>query len=624
MNGASSRSARTLGSVWIAAIASSGPSDGIAHDDPVLPVEGRSGADLDRLVVGIAGTVVGGELDPVDRRAGGGRCAAGSTATPRADGSPEPSLPVSRWRGLTGPSIAPPRSARWRAATNSSTSDDPQRDGGVPEHAERFDAPDRLAEPQAGAAERRRRHREPAIGQREPGRTGHLPGSVRSGALDAGHVRPHRGHPPQPVHRFEAVVVQADVAARGHHGEPAGPGVERPLEGEGHGDGPAAVTHRRRSPLVAPRRVASVTRNVLRTSIRCRMYRASTSRSTARPSSPNGASNSTWSTSRVPCSTGSKTCSWRNDLNGPLRCSSTNRRGRSHSVIVLVIVHVIPKWRARHVTNSPNPMTPSGDPGDGLLARLARTTPGGHRSTATGRTPCPGRRASAPGHRSEPSTARTRGPRRASGRVLSSTWSWRRRRRRVRRLAPCTARRRVSWASACRDQVEEQLARRWPARRGERGQAAPQLPFAGDRTDQHLDLEHRRCRRSLHQPTVELEPGDELTDDRDGFFDPRAPDVQRGHDLVERGPLAGDLVGDGGELDRGARAPSDPDIAERVARRPRRRRGGRAGTGRAARARAWCCGRRPLPRASGLLRQLVDRRSLGSGLQCPSTAVRHA
>lgn len=48
----------------------------------------------------------------------------------------------------------------------------------------------------------------------------------------------------------------------------------------------------------------------------------------------------------------------RNDANGPRTCSSTNRPGRSHSVILLVICHGTPKCRARHVTSSLRPSRP--------------------------------------------------------------------------------------------------------------------------------------------------------------------------------------------------------------------------------------------------------------------------
>ena len=132
---------------------------------------------------------------------------------------------------------------------------DAERDGRVPDHAERIDAPHRLPEAQAGTADRGRRHRDAAVGDRQARRTGHLPRPIGPGALDGDHVGPHRGHPPRPVHGLEPVVVDTDVAARRHHREPAGPRVERPLEGER--DTRPSVPRRRRhasrsAPLAAP------------------------------------------------------------------------------------------------------------------------------------------------------------------------------------------------------------------------------------------------------------------------------------------------------------------------------------------------------------------------------------
>ena len=75
-----------------------------------------------------------------------------------------------------------------------------------------------------------------------------------------------------------------------------------------------------------------------------------------------GASKRTVSWSSVPPSTARNSCWCQNVLNGPFDCSSTNRSGRSHAVISLVIVHVTPKCRARHVTNSPSPMSPAVTP----------------------------------------------------------------------------------------------------------------------------------------------------------------------------------------------------------------------------------------------------------------------
>ena len=66
--------------------------------------------------------------------------------------------------------------------------------------------------------------------------------------------------------------------------------------------------------------------------------------------------------SRVPCVDRFEEVLMAERPERPLRCSSTKQRGRSHSMIVLVIVHVMPKWRARHVTNSPNPITPAVTP----------------------------------------------------------------------------------------------------------------------------------------------------------------------------------------------------------------------------------------------------------------------
>jgi hypothetical protein len=66
-------------------------------------------------------------------------------------------------------------------------------------------------------------------------------------------------------------------------------------------------------------------------------------------------------TSRIIVAAGSgatNTCSCRQLRNGPRTCSSTNRYGRSYSLIYEVIRHWIPKWRACQVTDSPGPSRP--------------------------------------------------------------------------------------------------------------------------------------------------------------------------------------------------------------------------------------------------------------------------
>jgi len=71
---------------------------------------------------------------------------------------------------------------------------------------------------------------------------------------------------------------------------------------------------------------------------------------------------------RLPPSTGSNRCSWRNRWNGPRTSSSMSWRGRLNAVIRLVSRHGKPKCHARRVTSSPRPSR-----SDAALRPIARS-----------------------------------------------------------------------------------------------------------------------------------------------------------------------------------------------------------------------------------------------------------
>ena len=204
------------------------------------------------------------------RLAGHGRRCAGSSSTPRARrGSADPC----RWAGgSAGPTVEPAASIRSSTPAHETVDVvDPQRRRRVADDAEWIDAPDRFPKAQAGTASRGRAHRDAAVGQRQASRSSHLPGPIRPRAFDAR----RRWTTPWPH-----ATARTPLRSRGHRPvrnygsarrRTIGPTSPTAVESERDGDGPAGVSHRRRIPPWRPAGVASVTRNVLRTSIRCRM-----------------------------------------------------------------------------------------------------------------------------------------------------------------------------------------------------------------------------------------------------------------------------------------------------------------------------------------------------------------
>ncbi len=103
-------------------------------------------------------------------------------------------------------------------------------------------------------------------------------------------------------------------------------------------------------------------RNAARASRKRRMYRVRKSTSARRPSGPKGASKSSSSVIRVPSGVASKRCTCRIRLNAPRTISSVNSQGRSNSVTTTVSSCQTPRCRARHVTDSPMPISPDVTP----------------------------------------------------------------------------------------------------------------------------------------------------------------------------------------------------------------------------------------------------------------------
>ena len=344
-------------------MASSALERAAAHDGAVAAMERRSHPDLDRLVVDVAGPVERRQIDSRD-----GSLVVGDVApvpAPHRTQRGDQAVPCGGRAAPPGPTAGGGVDPLLHEAHEAVEVVDAQRRGRVPDHAERVDAPDRLPEAQAGTAGRGRSHRDAAVGQRQARRAGHLPRPIRARCVRR---RPRWTTPWPPA------TARTPPRTRGRrHGRSCASAPRRTIGPTS----PAAAGRRTRTAMVRPVVESSTAvRALRRAQAGClgdeeRVADVDQVAQVAGQHQPlDGAAEhaerrlelDVIESAACRASTGSNRCSWRNDRNGPLRCSSTKRRGRSHSVIVLVIVHVMPKWRARHVTNSPNPITPAVTP----------------------------------------------------------------------------------------------------------------------------------------------------------------------------------------------------------------------------------------------------------------------